>query len=69
MYCGKMESLRYQVLWQASVLFHEKLDAESFLRTGDMGNARPAKVTMSEELSEAVQMEIGRMNGVDYGKI
>lgn len=66
LYCGKMESLRYQVLWQSSVLFHEKLDAEEFLRTGDLLNARPARVTMSEELKEKVQMEIGCMNGVKH---
>lgn len=66
LYCGKMESLRYQVLWQASILFREKLDAVAFIRRGQLDGGGE-RVTMPDSLREKVEAEIGRMNGVQNG--
>jgi len=62
MYVGRQVLIRHHVLWQASVLFNDKLDAAEFLRCGSLKAAAQAKLTMSDTLREAVEAEQGRLN-------
>jgi len=61
-----MHAARLQTLWQASVLFAEKLDVEEYLRSGAIQTATSARLTMSDSLREQVELQIGRMNGVKH---
>jgi hypothetical protein len=61
MFCGRQAAIRRQVLWQASVLFNEKLDVQEFLRCGSLAAAAERGVTMSDELRAAVEEEQGRL--------
>lgn len=61
MYMGRLHLIRQQVLWQAQVIFAEKLNPMTFLYRGDAGGT-PGQFTIPPELQAEVDAEIARQN-------
>lgn len=63
MYCGKMQAIRQQVIWQSQVLLAEKLNMQEFLKHGSTGGgvANPVR-HLSEDTREKIAVFQGYIN-------